>query len=757
MFVLEKAAHIRERIPYGLRFAAKQVLTLLTGLLLARTRLFEGLPSLAVAFTAAAPKSCLLTACAGSIAGSLLFSEDPLTGLMGAAAVLACGMISFSLRSITQTQETPLSAMAVSFLCCAASGVTITLANGFYPGSVLMFLCDGLLAGGVAYFYVRALALWKVLHRPAALDSAEALSLMAGICALLLSFSSVHIFIFVPSRILAVWLILLSAELFAETGGGAAGILCGTALEIACKTPGLACCYALGGLLGGLFARRKRWLLPLVLTCIAGLYPVLTQDTDAVAVFAETAFAGAVFCLVPQKALLRLRKLFSAASAPTDKNLVRVSNQLQTAARALSEITPYLTEQQLRQGKVPGTAFMTRRVQELSCMDCANRKSCWDTQERETRTALAECFSLLHSKQYLSPEELPGNLAEKCTRRNMLCASCIQAYEENAQSPYGRCAERTGTDPFAAASDLLTDAAARFADTRQLLQRESAAAAQVFRSFGVKVHNAACFSQNGRYTLYVTTEAMAADINKSALSAELGRACGCSFALPTISAAGEEFRWSFAQVEQLRLRTGTAQHAADGHTCGDFFLTFARDGKQYFILCDGMGTGASAAADAQATAEIFASLLRADLSFACALRTVNSALLMREDTESVSTLDVVCVDLYNGETHFYKAGAAASYLLRGKKMDCVETPCMPIGILPGARFEHEKRTLRKGDVIVMVSDGTCALRDDPIVDALKRFDGGSAQTLAESILRSSRKNLQKNKEDDSTVLAIVVE
>ena len=63
----------------------------------------------------------------------------------------------------------------------------------------------------------------------------------------------------------------------------------------------------------------------------------------------------------------------------------------------------------------------------------------------------------------------------------------------------------------------------------------------------------------------------------------------------------------------------------------------------------------------------------------------------------------------------------------------------------------------KGDVIVMVSDGTCALRDDPIVDALKRFDGGSAQTLAESILRSTRKNLQKNKEDDSTVLAIVVE
>lgn len=754
---MEKTAHEQKRIPYALRFAAKQTLTLLAGLLLARTRLFEGLPSLAIAFTAAAPKNCLLTASAGSIAGALLFSDNPLMGLMGAAAVLACGMISFSLRSVTQTQETPITAMVISFLCCAASGVTTTLASGFSPGNVLMFLCDGVLSGGVAYFYVRAMALWKVLHRPAALDNAEALSLMAGVCALLLSLSSVHVYIFVPSRILAVWLILLSAELFAETGGGAAGILCGAALEISCKVPGLACCYALGGLLGGLFARKKRWLLPLVMTCIAGLYPVLTQDTDALAVFAETAAASAVFCLVPKKIILRFRKMFGSATLPSDKGLVSVSNKLYTAARALSEITPYLTEQQLRRGKVPGTAFMTRRVMELACTDCANRKQCWDVEEWETRTALSDCFSLLHDKQYLSPDELPSDFSHKCTRRNMLCASCIQAYEENTQSPYSRTADRTGSDPFAAACDLLNDAASRFAEPRQLLHRESESASQVFRSHGIAVHSASCYAQDGRYSLYVTTEAIGSDVNKTTLTHALGRACGCSFALPTVNASGETFRWSFVQTEQFHLRTGTAQHAADGRVCGDFFLTFARDGKQYFILCDGMGTGASAAADAEATAEIFASLLRADLSFDCALRTVNSALLLREDTESVSTLDVLCVDLYTGETVFYKAGAASSFLLHGGKTERIDTPCMPIGILPNARFERTERTVKKGDAIVLVSDGTCALRDTPIVDALRKFDGGSAQTLAQTILHAGRKNAQKNKEDDSTVLAIVVE
>jgi stage II sporulation protein E len=160
--------------------------------------------------------------------------------------------------------------------------------------------------------------------------------------------------------------------------------------------------------------------------------------------------------------------------------------------------------------------------------------------------------------------------------------------------------------------------------------------------------------------------------------------------------------------------------------------------------------------DAEATAEIFASLVEADLSFACALRTVNEALLLREDAESVCALDTVCFDLYTGNAVFRKAGAAASYVLHKGKVDCVETPCMPVGILPDATFRETERTLRTGDAFVLVSDGACGMHDEHILQALTAFQGGSAQKLAEDILaRSCARN--RNRADDSTVLAVVVE
>lgn len=754
---MEKTQHRLSMAPYALRFAAKQVTSLAVGCLLARTKLFESLPSLAVAFVAASPVNCLPAACIGSMAGAFLFSEDLLTSLMSAAAILACGLISFSMRTITKAKETPLSAFVVAMLCCLAAGLTTLMATGFQFSAVLLFLCDGILAGGAAYFYVRALALWKILRRPAILDSTEVLSMMAGGCALLLSLASIRIFVFVPARLIAVGVILLSGFLFSETGGGAAGILFGTAMEIACGVKGLACCYAVGGLLSGLGGRYKKWLQPLLFTAVAGVFPLITQENEAVAVLIESTLACTIFTLLPKKKLLTVRRMFKNTTVNAEK-AETADDKLYAAARAVSGITPFLTEQQLRQGKIPGTKYMTSRVQELACADCIKKEECWNRWVQQTNDSLAESFSFLHRKKYLSPDNLPKTLTDICVRRNMLTAACIQAYEENRQSPYAQgMTDHMGVDPFATASDLLSDVAQQCADEKHFCPQESSSAAQAFRSFGITVHSTACFSGGGRYTLSVVTEAFPSDANKAALTASVSKSCGCTFSLPTVTAVGETFRWTFTQAVKLRLRTGTAQSAADGRVCGDYFITFAQNGKQYFILCDGMGTGAPAVADAQAAAEIFASLLRAELSFDCALRTVNEALLMREDAESVSTMDVVCVDLYTGKAEFCKAGAAPSYLLRKGKTERIETPCMPIGILPNAKFTHTVRLLEKGDVFVLVSDGTCAMQDAHILKSLSDFDGNSAQTLADKILSAGRQKQGTQKQDDASVLAIVVE
>ena len=743
---------------YALHFLLRQTAYFLLGGLFAQTRLFEGLPSFAVALAAAAPKNSLLCACMGAVGGSFLLTDNWLSALIGAATVAACGMIRFALQIVTESDIGAFPAACTAFLCCAAAGTTTLLGGGWYLSGVLQFLCDGVLAGSAAYFFVRTRTRGNLLRQSVFPTASEALAPAAAISVLLLSLCFVRVYVFVPARMAAAFCVLLGAELYAEAGGACVGVLCGVTMEIACGTAGLACCFSLGGLLSGLLSRRRRVWIPVCMAAVAALYPLLTQDREAVAVFAETAAACGLYCAIPKRRLRRMRPGEQEALHTAERQDAALRDTLRQTARVASRISPYMARQQLRQGIIPGTQRMTARVRELACRDCAGALLCWDAQQAQTTDALSQCFARVHKQQGLSPDTLPDELHTRCTRRNMLSAACVQAYAELAHVPEdGREPPWMRDDPFSAASALLRDTAERCVSVRERLPRESEDALHLLRTYGVPAVSASCFAQDGRLTVSATADPCTASVPKAALTAALGKLCGCSFSLPVVTACGERFRWRFCQSLRLRLRTGTAQRAADGRRCGDFFLTYAQDGKQVFLLSDGMGTGEAAQLDAEAAAEIFASLLRADVGADCALRMVNTALLRREDAESIATLDAVRVDLYTGKAEFFKAGAAPSYLLHAGKTESIEMPCMPIGILPQAQFCKTERTLQKGDVLVLASDGVCGLHDVSVRYVLGKFDGGSANTLAEAILRRASEDEPSLRPDDATVLAVVVE
>lgn len=753
---MEKTIKRWNALPYGVRFAARQAVSFLLGVLLAQTRLFGALPAFAIALTASADASGLAAACLGAAAGSALFASSLQGALVGAAAAAACGMIRFAADVITETPVTAVMAATIAFLCCAAAGLTTLLASGFYLSGVLQYLCDGVLAAGSAWFFRRARtadALWRQSVMP---NASQAIPAVAAISILLLSLCFVHVYVFVPARFLAALFIMIAAYVFAEQGGAIVGIFCGVTMEVALDTPYLACCWSLGGLLGGMAGRRGMYAIPATAATVAFAYALLTQDRNAVAVFAETAAAGAVFCLLPKSVLKKVRAP-QERGALAGRQDAALRETLQKTAAAASQITPYLARQTLRQGTVPGTSRMIERVRALACTDCGSSALCWETKQTQTESALAESFRTVYRRHSLSPDTLPELLRTTCVRRNMLCASCVQAYEELSRVPSQDGVMQTAGDPFATAADLLADTARQSEAKQLLLRRESENALHLLRANGVPAHSAVCYVQDGRTVVQAQTGSCAASVRKAAVTAQLGRMCGCRFSLPTVTATGETFRWCFYQTQRFRLRTGTAQHAADGKRCGDFFLTFAQDGKQTFLLSDGMGTGGSAQLDAQSTAEIFASLLRAGASPDCALRTVNAAMMQREDTESAATLDMVQVDLFTGKTVLYKAGAAPTYWLHDGKTERIEMPCMPVGILPQAQFACAERTVRKGDVLVLVTDGVCAAQDLAIRFSLGRFGGGSANELAETILRRAVSPDAPQHTDDATVLAVVVE
>ena len=88
-----------------------------------------------------------------------------------------------------------------------------------------------------------------------------------------------------------------------------------------------------------------------------------------------------------------------------------------------------------------------------------------------------------------------------------------------------------------------------------------------------------------------------------------------------------------------------------------------------------------------------------------AFRSLNALLVLRGQAGAV-TLDLAELRLDSGRVFLYKWGAAPSYLLRKSGTEKIGTATPPPGLdLGHARETVEKLSLRRGEVLILVSDG----------------------------------------------------
>lgn len=181
---------------------------------------------------------------------------------------------------------------------------------------------------------------------------------------------------------------------------------------------------------------------------------------------------------------------------------------------------------------------------------------------------------------------------------------------------------------------------------------------------------------------------------------------------------------------------------------GDRCLAFpGLDCCFYILLCDGMGTGLGAAREGQSAAELLRQLLRAGFPAEHSLETVNALLALRGAAGAV-TVDLAEIHLDTGIAVLYKWGACPSYCISRRGIEKIGTASAPPGItMEGGYRKREKLSLRRGEVLVLLSDGVDG------EEILRRKDlstdvppGELAATVLERGCGST--------EDDATVTAI---
>ena len=188
--------------------------------------------------------------------------------------------------------------------------------------------------------------------------------------------------------------------------------------------------------------------------------------------------------------------------------------------------------------------------------------------------------------------------------------------------------------------------------------------------------------------------------------------------------------------------------ASQNRENGDKCLWFAGISCRYYVLlCDGMGTGAEAARDAQTVSNMLRRLLSAGYPAAYALRSINSLCALQGRAGAV-TVDLAELRLDTGKATIYKWGAAPSYVISRGEIVKIGTTTPPPGLsVTDGRETVERLSLRRGETLVLLSDGAGG------EEALRRVwmdrDATNGE-LAAKIIQSSR----AVSGDDATVTVV---
>ena len=320
--------------------------------------------------------------------------------------------------------------------------------------------------------------------------------------------------------------------------------------------------------------------------------------------------------------------------------------------------------------------------------------------------------------------------------------------------------QRVLTDQMRGMGDYLGELSLRINETRIYDSSVSSAIKSTLREAGIDADGVEYFyGSNGSATAEITLTDRPLDIDWKDARKVIEFITGRHFERPEVEVSELRTTLVFNRSIPLRLQIGVSKRsAAEGEPCGDSVSAASCvEGRGFVLISDGMGTGKSAAEDSALTSGIMKKLICSGFSFDSALKMVNSALIARSNQESVATVDGVEVNLFTGETVFYKAGAAQSIIRKKDRAVTLERSSMPLGVLRNIGFSKTRFTGEAGDIILLLSDGVTQNDCGWINDELLSWSTNNMQELSMHILKLAGLRADKESADDMTVVAVKIE
>lgn len=743
---------------------AGQLMFALFALSLSRASVFGDLSPFGVAFVSAVDAAGLPASLFGAVLGYIL-SKPSVTALRYIAAVSISAIGSYSLKKVLgQAPPAPYSP-AMSFIATLSTGMAVLLTGSVTVANSALYICEAVVAGGAAYFIKKSLEALRAQKSLKYIKPSLLTCILIFFGIILLSLDWLNLAGISLARVAAAFTVMLAARYSKESGGALAGIASGLTLSLSGGAGHIMSGYAAGGMISGLFGQYGRIPTAISFMAINAVCAFSSQDTQtAIFSIAETAIAAIILLLLPRGIQSRAEEFLTPAtisvSGESYKNMLRF--KLSAAAGTVGKISESIgaASKAIKKLAPPDISAVYDAVQNEVCYGCVRKSSCFEYNCQKTMNAFNDISGVLQTGQKAEKSNAPGNFISGCKNAQALLDSFNDNYNKHTlrMLAEGRASDvrNAAIDQWGSLSLLLENLTSEF--SRDIIfNLDTADSARIaLESVGVNVTDLFCLIDETGHTL---VQAICGPKRKrvtgKAIADAMSDTTGIDFEPPLVSEAEDgKSMLLLCEKTNFGVRTGSSQYIGEGQErCGDAF-DFFLDGKGNYIavLSDGMGTGARAAVDGTMTAGLSSKLIKAGFDYDCVLQTVNSALMVKSKEESLSTLDVLRVNLYTGECSFMKAGASASFIYRDGKTMRIECSSLPLGILSGVEFQRISGKLMDGDILITASDGASHLTKDIIscelMDNIEKSPGELAGILAKKARDSSR----GGKVDDISVI-----
>ncbi|MGM9522321.1 MAG: SpoIIE family protein phosphatase [Oscillospiraceae bacterium] len=742
-------------VEYSMRF--------IMAFLLARARIFSDFAPFGTAFVAAAPGGAAgIITLVGAIAGSLTIGNM----LLSVKYIAACLLIRAALRIFRNTPAGRLKLFPpfTAFVSMACIGVVYAFDSGWQLQATVLYVVETFLSGGCAYFYNVALSPWT--STSGRFDrTCHGVSSVILLATLLMSVSTLNLFgVLSIGRCAAVIVVMFSVF----RGGMGLGCSCaaaiGAAMDLSCgAAPFFTMSYTFTAMISGVFSKNGRLLF--LLSFIAGSTISVLWTWEYCAMLPalyETFAASVIFMLLPDSLLARIGAMLP--SEASGYGFLKAREYTRDRVELTSEAFKSLFDavrSACGEDQSENISYVFDRASEQVCRSCPNSAKCWQKEYVDTVDIMNNITPMLLKNGSVSKGDLPSRFSDSCLRIDELINAinsetrtflCRRQYRQRLKESRG--AAYNQYYDIASVLHSLSEELGSEITVEPSLERKLQ---KYLRGLNIDASTAIFRVRGGRLRAEIRSSSLYILRKDSEYLNKLSAVLGTRLCTP--DGHIEPDRLVLLEAEPLAAAIGVASLKKNGETIsGDRGVYFRTDeGYLYVLLSDGMGSGAEAARMSADTTGILERFLKAGVAPELTLRILSDLMLLKNDTELESaTVDMLCLNMFTGESKIFKFGAAPSYLKKDSTVRRVNCGTFPAGLIPGVtsmKNVYVKLKLMPGAFAIMISDGVIAGGSDKwLKELIAKYEGSDPKELSRKILEAAVIN--SGCSDDMTVLAV---